>query len=119
MGGRGVEAWGMGVEPVGLSPSPTLNLLKGQSHRSPTSTYIVKQAIVITFLFNSLSHPFYHISSALTHQTPNGGNLLKEHSAVAWFLNSALRETLDSQVLEKLYKFVVILPTGVHQLPPN
>ena len=70
---------------------------------------------------------FLHISSAMTHQTPNGGNLLKEHSAVAWLLNSpALRETLDSQVPEKLYKFVVILPTGdsvqfqtVTAFPPN
>ena len=59
---------------------------------------------------------FLHVSSALTHQTPNGGNLLNEHSAVAWLLNSpALRETLDSQVLEKLYKFVEILLSGEHR----
>ena len=46
---------------------------------------------------------FHHISSALTPQTSCGGNLLKEHSAVAWLLTSpALGVTLDWQVQEKL-----------------
>ena len=45
---------------------------------------------------------FHHLSSALTPQTSSGGNLLKEHFAVACLLTSALGVTLDWQVQEKL-----------------
>ena len=51
----------------------------------------------------------------MTPETANGGNSLKEHSAVAWLLTSpALGVTLDWQVLEKLNKVVEILSTGEH-----
>ena len=51
----------------------------------------------------------------MTPETANGGNSLKEHSAVAWLLTSpALGVTLDWQVQEKLSKVVEILSTGEH-----
>ena len=105
--GRGAGAWGMGWggggQPGELFPFPTLNLLESQGHtcRSPTSTYIIKETVIIT-VFQDIMSPFsssregldldafltqfHRISSALTPQTVNGGNRLKEHSAVAWLL---------------------------------
>ena len=61
-----------------------------------------------------LTH-FHHISRALTPQTANGGDCLKQHSAVAWLLTSpALGVTLDWQVQEKFHKFIEILSTDEH-----
>jgi hypothetical protein len=60
---------------------------------------------------------FHNTARALIPQTTNVGNLLKEHSAVAWLLTSpALGVTLDWQVQEKLHKFVEILSTGEHSV---
>jgi len=61
-----------------------------------------------------LSH-VHNINRALTPQTANSGNQLKEHSAVAWLLTSpALGVTLDWQVQEKFHKFVEKLSSGQH-----
>jgi len=68
---------------------------ESQDIKSPFSSSVVGLDL------DALLAQFHHISRALTPQTANGCNLLKEHSAVAWLLTSALGVTLDWQVQEK------------------
>ena len=102
-----------------LMPSPERSYNFKQSHCKFFITFFLQDtkcpfsSSAVGLDLDAFLTQFHHITRALTPQPANGGNLLKEHSAVAWLLTSpALGVTLDWQVRERLHKFVEILSTG-------
>jgi len=78
------------------SPISTQSIFPGLSHVS-----VKARRSIVGLDLDAFLAQFHHISRALTPQTANGCNLLKERSDVAWLLTSALGVTLDWQVQGK------------------